>query len=364
MDKKNPKKTPKKSAKNDPYHVSITCQKNNSSICEHKSKWIKMDNKTIKKREPKYFCTACGFKTENFRDLKRHKNTKKHIKKTQLGSMVSDPKVFQCLCGKTYKYQSGLSKHKKKCKFLKMEAEKKMEEKMEENLEENLKIFSKKEEIKLSETDENVDKSILKELLEQNKTLIDKLTSMANEPKIVNYQNCNNKKMTVNVYLNEKCKDAMNLSDFIQKLQITLDDLYYTKQNGFAKGISNIFVKHLADLNPTERPIHCSDKKRLQFYVKEENKWEKDQENTKLEKTIHDVSIKQIQQVSEWEKVNPNFEEDERLLSEWQETVSAVMGGTDDKIRKKRKELILKTLGMNTELKEDGLVITDKDNTN
>ena len=94
-----------------------------------------MDNKTIKKREPKYFCTACGFKTENFRDLKRHKNTKKHIKKTQLGSMVSDTKVFKCLCSKTYKYQSGLSKHKKKCKFLKMEAEKKMEEKMEENLE-------------------------------------------------------------------------------------------------------------------------------------------------------------------------------------------------------------------------------------
>ena len=128
------------------------------------------------------------------------------------------------------------------------------------------------------------DKSILKELLEQNKTLIDKLTSIANEPKIVNYQNCNNKKMTVNVYLNEKCKDAMNLSDFIQKLQITLDDLYYTKQNGFAKGISNIFVKHLADLNPTERPIHCSDKEKDQE-IKNIKRNSKKLETTNSEKT-------------------------------------------------------------------------------
>ena len=90
--------------------------------------------------------------------------------------------------------------------------------------------------------------------------------------------NTYNNKMSINVYLNEYCKDAMNLTDFVDKLKVSLEDLMYTKDHGYVKGISNIFVKQLQDMKPTERPIHCSDKKRLQFYVKNENKWEKRQD--------------------------------------------------------------------------------------
>ena len=350
MDNKKTPKKPQKIMNFDLNENSIIHKKNNASICDDKTKWITLDNSKIENQKFKYSCRECGFNTKNLRDFNRHKKTKKHKKKTQLGSMVTNEKKFFCPCGKLYKYNSGLSKHKKTCQFfLEIKNGKKME---------NMENMEKMEDIIISNHSDS-ENQILKELLEQNKTLIDKLTTMANEPKIVNYQNCNNKKMTVNVYLNEKCKDAMNLSDFMQKLRITLDDLTYTKQKGYVEGISNIFVKHLADLNPTERPIHCSDKKRLQFYVKDENRWEKDQKNRKLEKTIHDVSIKQIQQVGKWEKENPNFENDDRLLNEWQETVHAVMGGGDDKLRKKRRELILKSISSNTEIKEEGLVLTD-----
>ena len=109
--------------------------------------------------------------------------------------------------------------------------------------------------------------------------------------------NTYNNKMSINVYLNEHCKDAMNLTDFVDKLKVSLEDLMYTKDHGYVKGISNIFVKQLQDMKPTERPIHCSDKKRMQFYVKEENKWEKDDEHAKLDKSIADVTLKQIKKI-------------------------------------------------------------------
>ena len=94
------------------------------------------------------------------------------------------------------------------------------------------------------------------------------------------YNNCNNQNMTINVFLNEQCKDALNLTDFVQNIKVTLEDLQYTKDNGFVNGFVNgaahIITKQLQDLEPTQRPIHCSDKKRLQFYVKDDDKWGKE----------------------------------------------------------------------------------------
>ena len=131
--------------------------------------------------------------------------------------------------------------------------------------------------------------------------------------------------MTINVFLNEICKDAINLTEFLQGLNVSLDDLMYTKENGFAKGISNIVVKHLTHLKPTERPIHCSDKKRLQFYVKDENKWEKD--DNKLDKTIDLVSQKQIQQIKQWEQQHPNWNTNEKETEMYLQMIKQVMGG-------------------------------------
>ena len=113
--------------------------------------------------------------------------------------------------------------------------------------------------------------------------------------KIAGNNNCNNtNNISINMYLNEQCKNAMNLEDFVRNITVSLQDLDYSKQNGYAKGIANIFMKQLADLEPTERPIHCSDKKRLQFYVKDDDKWEKDKDNIKLTTSIKSVGMEQV----------------------------------------------------------------------
>ena len=170
----------------------------------------------------------------------------------------------------------------------------------------------------------NIIKEQQKQLNETHK-LLEKTIESNNEmiPKIGNN---NNNKISINVFLNEQCKGAMNLTDFVDKLTISVEDLIYTKQHGYIQGVTNLFNKQLRDLNPSERPIHCSDKKRLQFYVKEDNKWEKDADHLKIDKSIHDLKMKQIKELKKWEEINPNYLENEQLLNEWQTLCSSNYG--------------------------------------
>jgi hypothetical protein len=166
--------------------------------------------------------------------------------------------------------------------------------------------------------------------------------------------NTYNNRMSINIYLNEKCKDAMNLTDFVDNVKVSLEDVLYTKNHGFVKGISNIFVKQLQDMEPTQRPIHCSDKKRLQFYVKDADKWEKDNSHEKIDKTIDEITYKQIKQVKLWEKTHPNYLEDDKLLMEWQTMIRNMTGGTDNHHGlEKEKSSIKRELGMSVEVKNE-----------
>lgn len=148
--------------------------------------------------------------------------------------------------------------------------------------------------------------------------------------------------MTINVFLNEQCKDALNLTDFVQSIKVTLEDLQYTKDNGFVNGAAHIITKQLQDLEPTQRPIHCSDKKRLQFYVKDDDKWEKDVDNKKLDETIRDVKLKLPKSLTEWEKMNPSYKKDPKLMDEWMNIMAGISEGDTgsvlkDKLALKRK---------------------------
>uniref|UniRef100_A0A6C0F8U2 C2H2-type domain-containing protein n=1 Tax=viral metagenome TaxID=1070528 RepID=A0A6C0F8U2_9ZZZZ len=323
---------------------------------------------TIKNKYGSYYCTDCDFDTKNLKDYKRHLTTKKHL----FGVPILTPKfvtkkvsLFVCGCGNSYKYASGLSKHRIKCKNKKINKIPKktvtvntFHNKHNEMNHGNKKFVSGEIEIvEIMKQTLNQTETINK-LLEQNSVLIEKLSEKPTNN--ITYQNCGNKKMTINVFLNEKCKDAMNLTDFVNNMNISLEDLMYTKNYGYNKGISNIFVKHLKDLQPSERPIHCSDKKRMQFYVRDENKWLKDEKNEKIDKSIHDLSIKQIKHLKEWEMQNPHYLQDEKLLSQWQQLIHEIMGPSDDSTREKDKESIMKTLGNTVELK-DSLIIPMKD---
>lgn len=223
----------------------------------------------------------------------------------------TNSKKYTCSCGRQYKFHSGLCKHRHKCIFL------------------NNCVSTNVVDIPECSPDV-ITTEMLNTALNQQKQLIQTMMNMSKERCVNNYyNNCNNKKMTVNVFLNEECKDAMNFKDFIETLTVSIQDLLYTKEHGYAKGISNIFVNHLKDMDPMERPIHCSDKKRLQFYVKENNKWGKDENNIKIEKSIDDVSRKQIKQLVEWQKQHPNYENNDKLLDEYFNITRHVIGGGD-----------------------------------
>ena len=307
-----------------------------------------MDNFRITKNPnftPKNFvCFPCSFACSNKKDWKRHLSTTKHqldnkwiTKKPQ-----KTPVQHWCRhCGKKYKYSSGLSKHKKKCLNKPGEENERIRflEKKVKELQEDKKIN-----IKLMETINglvNIQKDSNENL---QKTLQDIL------PQIGNY---NNNRISINVFLNDKCKDAMNLTDFLGKIKISIADLLYTKENGYSEGISNILLKHLGDMKPTERPFHCSDKKRLQFYVKEEDKWEKDVKHEKMNKTIQAISVKQIKHLKAWEDEHPGYLEDDELTKEWQLMIHKMMGGTEDVERMKNTEKIKKNLSNSVDVKDE-----------
>ena len=151
--------------------------------------------------------------------------------------------------------------------------------------------------------------------------------------------------MTINLFLNEECKNAMNLTDFVNQLQLSLDDLQYTKDNGYIKGIANIFVKNLDEMPINSRPIHCSDKKKLQFYVKDENKWEKDSKNEKIDKSINDITQRQIKKIKDWESDHPNWSSSDEQTGMYIDLVKTVMGGMDATEKQLNLDSIKKEIG-------------------
>ena len=152
-----------------------------------------------------------------------------------------------------------------------------------------------------------------------------------------------NQQFNVNIFLNQDCKNAMNLGDFIESLRISIEDLNYTKDNGYAPGIGNILNKYLINLKPTERPIHCTNKEKLHFYIKSENTWKED-EGEQLNKKIDDIKQKQIHKLKEWENLNPNWRNDEAKIQDYLKIVNNVYGNGDDAIEfLKIKQLISNT---------------------
>ena len=229
---------------------------------------------------------------------------------------------YYCNCGKKYKSKSGFYKHKSRCKHLHNEEEKK------------------------DYTDEIVPTNnveiLLKNILEENKAIHKKNDSILEENKILRQEiknlklgntmiNSNNNSFNINMFLNEKCKNAMNIEDFVEKIKLTLEDLQFTKENGYTKGISNIFIKNLNDMDVTERPIHCSDQKRLQFYVKNENEWSKDKNNEKIDNSIQQVSVKQLKSIQDWVKANPDYLESTAKTEEYFTLVRSITQPNDDK---------------------------------
>ena len=215
-----------------------------------------MVKKTFEKSSNKFFCEKCDYYTNRFSQYERHLQTKKHNGKN--GILNGNEKgTYICECGKSYKYQPGLSRHKKTCTYV--------------NLDENI-ILDDSQTI----TSNNNDiASLLMKLIDTNEDLKEQIIDLASKPRTINNQNTFN----LNNFLNIQCRDAMNLSEFLEQIQITFQDLLYLGNNGFVEAFKDTFIKQLKSLDQTMRPIHCTDQKRKACVVKENDKWEKENTN-------------------------------------------------------------------------------------
>jgi len=234
----------------------------------------------------KYECKLCDYLSFNKNNYNKHLQTRKH----QLVS-VGDIKVAKVAkkklccenCGKEYNSSNGLWKHKKQC--------------IKKNNEDIKELF-----MNLIKENSEIMKNTIIDVMKSG-VIINGVVSNNNITNI----NSNNKTFNLNVFLNETCKDAMNMSEFINSLQIEYDDFEKVGEIGFVNGISNIIIKNLKELDITQRPLHCTDKKREVLYVKEDNKWEKEDENyTKTRKLIKKTTNKNMLLISEFKKKYPD----------------------------------------------------------
>jgi hypothetical protein len=162
-----------------------------------------------------------------------------------------------------------------------------------------------------------VSNEMIMKLIEQNGKLQEQLVSLSKEKNIVNNIVNNTNNFNLNIFLNEKCKDALNISDFIQSLKITLDDLMYTKNKGLVEGITNVMIRGLRQLDIYKRPIHCTDTKRETMYIKDCEKWEKDDNHDKIKNTIVKIANKERNMISAWVDENPDWFDTEATQIEY-----------------------------------------------
>jgi hypothetical protein len=285
-----------------------------------------------------FVCIFCNFKCSKKSNYNIHLTTLKHqngIKQQQKiqEKTPEDNADFVCNCGNIYKYKSGLYRHKKKC------------QKMPKNAEDKSDII----------TGDVVTNSVVMKLINQNaelqKLLIEQSISVAKESKIVtNTTNNTTNNFNLNVFLNEKCKDALNLVDFVEGLQVKLKDLEETARLGYSEGVSRIFINGLNELEVCKRPIHCSDAKRETLYIKDHNEWAKeDQDKSHLSKAIKTVSKKNIEQIYEWQKKYPEYNDPESKQSDrYMEMICNTMSGSSKEEQLQNINKIMKNISKET----------------
>jgi hypothetical protein len=302
-----------------------------------------MDDKKNAKKCQKIICETCDFKCCKQSNMDNHVLTLKHKKNDGELQQNAIKEIFICNCGKEYKFRQGLWKHKKNCTIEKCE-------KIENNEVNNIcESFNITPEIILNVIQQNQEFKDM--LIEQNKQhnelqkqMLEVIKNSSVHNNTINNNNSNNKTFNLQFFLNETCKDAMNIMDFVDSIKIQLCDIESIGQLGFVNGMSKLIIKNLNALAENMRPVHCSDPKRDSLYVKDSNVWEKeDSENKKIKKAIKYISHKNICALPEWKAKYPDcIYSDSKKSDQYNHIIIEAMGGSGDNDAEKADKIVKK----------------------
>ena len=286
------------------------------------------------KKTPKYPCEICDFNTCNKKDYVRHIETIKHknacfVTESDQNSEVLGKKnpIYTCkFCDREYKSRNGLWCHKKTCTV-------------------NTQLTTSNH--------SELSKDMFMMLLQQNNELQRQILDIVKDGKTINNNiTNNNQSFNMNFFLNEQCKDALNISEFVNTLPLTLEDLENTGKVGYVKGITDIVVRGLKEMDVHKRPIHCSDLKREVMYVKDNDVWHKDEDNVKVKKAIQNIGTRNYRQVKEWIEKHPeakdiNTKKHDQYVQIRLKCTGGIDKEEDDKIHSKILSNIAKVIHIN-----------------
>jgi hypothetical protein len=278
-----------------------------------------METKKSLKKSPFFVCKVCDYNTSKKSDFDKHLSTRKHddmvtveTAETKKSQKVAHHNMCN-KCKKVYNTRSGLWKHMKICDYITNVSVLSSEQcKNEDPIAkiDNLYNIPNKDELLLKLIKDNDEMMrIIKGQQEQINSIIPKIGNTTNNNTTNNFN--------LNVFLNEQCKDALNISDFIDSLKITLEDLLFSKTNGISRGITDVMIRGLKELDIHKRPIHCTDIKRDIMYIKDEDKWLKDENHDMMRNTIVKIADMERTALQQWAIDNPDWMETERKQIEY-----------------------------------------------
>jgi hypothetical protein len=279
-----------------------------------------------------FVCEYCNYSSSRKSQYHRHLETDKHkILQNPTYKKFQPAKLYVCDCGKTYKHSSTLYAHKKICN------QKKEKEEPVNIKEQNITLFNKE---------------FMIMLINQNKELMEivKNGTTNHINNTITNTNSHNKAFNLNFFLNETCKNAMNITDFVDSIKLHLCDLIDVGELGYVDGISKIIVKNLNNLDETIRPIHCTDKKRETMYIKDQGEWNKeDEKKSKLKKAINKIADKNIRLLPQFREKYPDYKNSSSKTSDVHDKLVVEIMETDED----KKEKIIKNISKATIIQEN-----------
>ena len=296
-------------------------------------------NEIMPKLCHKFFCEKCDYGTSKKSSYDNHLISSKHKKSMIVNEIM--PKLcckYTCeKCSKAYKDNSGLWRHKQKCSV-------NFDTNTNTNTNTNIDIINENKSFKEFMIEQNQEfKSLIIELLKKETF---NTINNNNNNNINNISNCNNQSFNLNFFLNEQCKDALNIDEFVDSIKMNLSDLENFAHLGYADGVSNIFSKGIKELGVHLRPIHCSDTKRETLYIKNNDEWIKESDDKPLiTKAIKKVAFKNIKQINEWVKENPACKDPRtKKFDQYNKIVMNAMSGVTEEEQKNNIEKIVKNV--------------------